>query len=133
MIETFSGNNPNTNIDSNSSQITQPLSNSIFKSKNQAPLNEIDQKINQLTQIVESVSLQNQRLRPMLKSVADMQLFTFKKLKSYEASLEELKSKLNNSQSQIISNIPKATNSKSNNLKDNHLNNFQMNFRFVEP
>ena len=79
------------------------------------------------------MSLQNQRLRPILKSVADMQLFTFKKLKSYEASLEELKSKLNNSQSQITSNIPKATNSKSNNLKDNHLNNFQMNFRFVEP
>ncbi len=79
------------------------------------------------------MSLQNQRLRPMLKSVADMQLFAFKKLKSYEASLEELKSKLNNSQSQITSNIPKATNPKSNNLKDNHLNNFQMNFRFVEP
>jgi len=68
----------------------------------------------------------------MLKSVAEMQLFTFKKLKSYEASLDELKSKLNNnSQSQILS--PKATNSRSSNLKDNHLNNFQMNFRFVEP
>ena len=88
---------------------------------------------------MENVSLENQRLKPMLKSVADMQYLTFQKLKSYEASLEDLKKTINisqigmNNQQNSFNEDHKVDQNQNLKKNKNFINNNQMNFRFVEP
>lgn len=147
ILQSYSANKPIADANSNQSNSN---TNNIFKTNSSNNNKEIDHKIDQLTKIVESVSYENQKLKPMLKSVADMQYYTFQKLKSYEASMEELKKKLNvmnNHNNLINSDIghsetistkveKQIINQNINNNKNNKLfndNNNQMKFRFVEP
>ena len=135
LINSYSVNIPVSNPTSNANDLSNN-SKSLFATNNSSmnTPSELEKKINQLSQIVESVSIENQKLKPMLKSVADMQYFTFQKLKSYETSLEELKMKMSNSGiievSSTKKNEPYHQNIKT--FKNPNLNS-QMNFRFVEP
>lgn len=80
------------NINSNNSPVNLP-SNYINISSNN--LSQMDQKINNLLDSVQKVLTENQKLKPLLKTIVDMQFFTFQKIKKYQETIDDLKMKLN--------------------------------------
>ena len=53
-----------------------------------------ENKINTLIENIQKLETENQKLKPLLKTIVDMQFYTFQKIKSYQTTIDQLNIKL---------------------------------------